>query len=258
VIPIASGTRENRQSIVIPSYIKDDLYPDVALSSSRYISEAEILLHSVANTITSLFQLSILIRQATPRDRYQRAAIVAATRKDAFQGDDDRVYVKDKFPRLANEADRWLMERLGQAITLRREYLRYCSEHQGQFKSDVTEGDPEGDEINTPIGNDINTIPETFASSVGTEQLEQIGMGTGFEDSPSQTTFDDTQSQASSYASSIGIGEEKSDRELHLPKLDDVSKGMSEFECPYCHIAQRIGQHRLWKYVISIFGYRAY
>jgi hypothetical protein len=133
------------------------------------------------------------------------------------------------------------MERLGQAITLRREYLRYCSEHQGRFKEDIIED--QGDKI------DKNTLPETFASSVVTEQLEQT---------ESQTVFDDTQSQASSYDSSIGIGEEGFDSKLHLPKLGDVNGGKREFECPYCHIAVKIEQHGLWKYVVSICRPRTY
>jgi hypothetical protein len=148
------------------------------------------------------------------------------------------------------------MERLGQAITLRREYLRYCLEHQEQFKQDVNQGGPDemqGSNEGDKIGNDINTRAETSASSLVLEQLEQIGMKLELDDS-----HDDARSQASSYVSSVGIGEEQSDRRLHLPKLDDVNGGMRDFECRYCHIVQEIEEQRAWKYVISIRRYRFY
>ena len=50
---------------------------------------------AIANVITGLFQLSIVIRRATPRDRYAKAASVGT-----FIPDFDIDYVRHKFPLL--------------------------------------------------------------------------------------------------------------------------------------------------------------
>jgi hypothetical protein len=240
--------------------MKDKLHTNRASSygskSSQGVSETEMILYSVSSTISSLFQLSTLIRKATSRDRYMRAAIVATTRTDPFQVENEIPHVREKCPRLKAEGPYWLIERLAHGITLRREYLRYCEDHQGKLKPDSIEGG----------GTDV-AQEDTIASSLKIEQLESAEMKANFdsfsppaefEDSRSQEplydspTFDDSRSEGSSYASSIGIGEEESDYQLHLPTLGNTSKGLDEFECPFCHIVQNITQQRLWKYVTSL------
>ncbi|RDW63286.1 hypothetical protein BP6252_10831 [Coleophoma cylindrospora] len=237
---IASGNIENRHTSVIPHYIQDTSHQDLVLNdsgtNSHGIFETQIILYSISSTISTLFQLSTLIRQATPRDRYERAAIVAATRKDSFQAESELAHVKEKCPRLKGSGQEWLAERLADAIKLRREYLRYCEEHQEKFKQDLTSA-------HRDIG-----PPVSAASSLGTDQLESTVSELGLGRLSLIAGLEDTQSQTSSYASSLGTGEEESDYELHLSKIEDVNNGRKEFECPFCHDTQNIQQQKLWKY----------
>jgi hypothetical protein len=57
----------------------------------------------------------------------------------------------------------------------------------------------------------------------------------------------------SAYASSLGIGEQEIDHELHLPRIESVNNGLKEFECPFCHDTLNIQQQRLWKYIYSFY-----
>jgi len=79
---------------------------------------------SVGDIITSLMKVSILVRKATGRDRYLKAASAAG---EPFLEDFDKRHVADKFPKAREQP--WLIDRLGAAITQRRQFLRYSRDH---------------------------------------------------------------------------------------------------------------------------------
>jgi hypothetical protein len=111
ILEIVSGARANRQI----SECEDDL------ASSDELSELNL---SVGDIITSLFKVSMLVKKATTRDRYAKAA---SAKEAAFLVEFDIRHVADKYPKLRTQP--WLLERLGNAITQRRQFLRYCRNH---------------------------------------------------------------------------------------------------------------------------------
>jgi len=112
IFEISSGARMNR-----PMSESDD-----DLASSDELSELNL---SVGDIITSLFKVSMLVKKATTRNRYAKAA---NAKEDAFLTEFDIRHVSDKYPKLRTKP--WLLERLGKAITQRRQFLRYCRNHQ--------------------------------------------------------------------------------------------------------------------------------
>jgi hypothetical protein len=112
ILEIMSGERTNRQM----SESDDD-----DLGSSDELSELSL---SVGDIITSLFKVSMLVKKATTRDRYAKAA---SAKEDAFLAEFDIRHVADKYPKIRTKP--WLLERLGRAITQRRQFLRYCRNH---------------------------------------------------------------------------------------------------------------------------------
>ena len=90
---------------------------------------AELYL-SVGDIITSLMKVSMLVRKATGRDRYVKAASAAG---DPFLEEFDNRHVADKFPKARSQ--QWLIDRLGAAITARRQYLRYARDHRHRIGS---------------------------------------------------------------------------------------------------------------------------
>jgi hypothetical protein len=111
ILEILAGERTNRQ--ILES--EDDL------ESSDELSELNL---SVGDIITSLFKVSMLVKKATTRDRYAKAA---SAKEAAFLAEFDIRHVADKYPKLRTQP--WLLERLGNAITQRRQFLRYCRNH---------------------------------------------------------------------------------------------------------------------------------
>lgn len=111
ILEILAGERTNRQI----SESEDHL------ESSDELSELNL---SVGDIITSLFKVSMLVKKATTRDRYAKAA---SAKEAAFLVEFDIRHVADKYPKLRTQP--WLLERLGNAITQRRQFLRYCRNH---------------------------------------------------------------------------------------------------------------------------------
>lgn len=131
VLAILSGDQPNRTGSAADNeieYIVSDNDGSDAASllsdESQPKSELKEFLKSSGDTVTSLFKISVLIRSATTRDRYAKAA---TARGEPFDAHFDIDHVGHKFLRV-HRTD-WLEKRLGKAITQRRQYLRYCRQH---------------------------------------------------------------------------------------------------------------------------------
>jgi hypothetical protein len=218
------------------------------------VSEIKELFGSAAESTTSLFKMSIVIRKATSRDRYDKATV--ATR-DPFNDQFDISHVGHKFPRVRQTE--WLETRLGRAITRRRQYLRYCREHHEKLskKPIVREADGGNGNLETErrtAGPDIrdkqtnrdaechnsvirpaSTLAPTNASTFVPASLDKLA-----------EVSDEDRSQTS-YATSIDEG--YIDDELKIIQLSEVATGGSPFECPYCWSILHIKKERSWKCV---------
>ncbi|KAK8091823.1 hypothetical protein PG997_002184 [Apiospora hydei] len=128
---IASGNQENRSIPPAPELISDDP-TSVQLSNWNDLGNSKLeryedqdLLELISKSIGSLLKITVLIRKATPRDRFAKAL----QGSNPFMDDFDIAYVAERYPKLAGPDARWLCERLGRAITKRRQFLRYSREH---------------------------------------------------------------------------------------------------------------------------------
>ena len=121
---IASGAQANRQTD--PGSDSDDSLQ--ASNSETSHDELSELLLSVGDFITSLMKVSMLVRKATGRDRYVKAN---QRHDEPFIPQFDIRHVADRFPKARDQ--QWLLERLGGAITQRRQYLRYSRDHKNRI-----------------------------------------------------------------------------------------------------------------------------
>jgi len=127
VCSIASGERSNRTTSPDATFDLDDEVEstgsigesrgDGNLTYSQPISEIQELTEMTIETITTLFKASIVIRNATSRDRYAKAVTYS---REPFDDQFDISHVEHKFPRICRSD--WLAKRLGRAITRRREF----------------------------------------------------------------------------------------------------------------------------------------
>ncbi|KLJ08554.1 hypothetical protein EMPG_16011 [Blastomyces silverae] len=169
------------------------------------------LLEDITIVIKCLYKLSMVIRQPAQHDRLKTNVDLSH-----FTPFDIR-HVEQKFP----HAERWLTQRLGKAITKRREYLKGRERHHEKLArgDEPTTTALVEDNANTEAAQRTilsGTTATTFIYGTATMgDAEMIGPA------PSET----------SYASTVG-----DDTKLHLPPLPEEAESNPDgFECPYCY-----------------------
>lgn len=212
------------------------------------LSEIREIFESIQDAINNLFRYSIIIRNNTNRDRYARAA--AAAIGSPFSDEFDIQHVRHKFPALQSKKREWLIERLGKATTQRRQYLRYCrSHHDKTWQEPSSKAGPDIARSNeqksqAPMRlmpssqSDFSKPTSTLAPTQASTLLLTAGQVIGEEG------FEETQSQTS-YATSTD--DESNNHALHVIQLEDVSRGLRHFECPYCWQIQTSRNQKAWK-----------
>ena len=257
VMSILSGERPNRTDyesepvagLEIPTSDETD-DPSLGSEELEPQSELEELLKSSDETLTSLFKISVLIRNATTRDRYAKAA---ASASDPFNAHFDISHVGQKFPRIHRTL--WLEKRLGKAISQRRQYLRYCRDHREKTGAERKSNTLRDDAAERPdrqvaqlklvdrsvqfetsrLGSTKtpSTLPITTASTLNVAALEK-------EDDHS----DDVKSQTS-YATSVAEG--PGHDLLRVPPLPSETIRGLPFECSTCWTVQTLRSRPAWK-----------
>lgn len=84
-------------------------------------SELTQIMMDVIDIIDCLLRLSISVQSPAPHDRFK----AATSTNTSFYEATDIEHVHAKF----NSADKWLVERLGKAISHRRQYFKYRDAH---------------------------------------------------------------------------------------------------------------------------------
>ncbi|KAL8788384.1 MAG: hypothetical protein Q9195_007342 [Heterodermia aff. obscurata] len=219
-------------------------------SSGSSTSELLETFGTTKDTVTSLMKTSIIIRDATPRDRYLQSSL---STKNPFVDSFDISHVAHKFPKLDLNERQWLKERLGKAITQRRQYLKYSRDHHNRFQEEEAprseglssdyiseyDGKPGQQASNTVKSLPVSTYAPTDASTLQISKLKP------FEEVLNEGTenVSDTVSQTS-YATSVHEDDDES--KIYPPRLKEITNTFP-FECPYCWNLQEIRNERSWR-----------
>ena len=198
-------------------------------------------------------KISIVIRNATPRDRYAKAqALIEEKFLDSF----DIAHVGHKFPKLDASSHGWLKERLGKAIVQRRQYLKYCRDHHEKFSHSQPQDQADDERTRLPRLNfggphletgsrtgtaksvPVSAFALTDASTLQVSRLKPIQ---NIEDEIEDLS--DNHSQTS-YATSIHDGTNQN--KLKPPVLIEVTNTFP-FECPYCWSIQESSNEKAWR-----------
>ncbi|KAK0334423.1 hypothetical protein LTR02_010162 [Friedmanniomyces endolithicus] len=206
------------------------------------------------DVITSLLKVSVLLRSATTRDRYARAA--AASESHAFVPDFDIRHVKDEYPKVGKRP--WLAKRLGTAIAQRRQFLRYSKDHSEKIAREsrvsaqpeitlslaVTQVAPSVNRTSRGGGYGTlgaPTIAETTASTVDVARLQGVMLR------PAQLDQDNTDAQSESLSYLSSQSSLAVEGKLQVVRLDTLSTARVPFECPYCHGIVSMRSQGAWK-----------
>ena len=181
-------------------------------------TEFSQLLASVKILITSLFRLSMAIRNPAPNSQ---STSTISIDKSFFEPHDIQ-HVMEKFP----NAPRYLAERMGRALSARRQYLSYREEHHSKLTKNIEKiGFEKATTEFTTNSTEATPIPRIQRSM----SLNVLDEG------------DDTASQTS-YATSVNAT-------IRVPSLPREARNKDFFECPLCFLLVSIHTSVGWKYV---------
>jgi hypothetical protein len=119
IYQISSGQREGETEEI------SDPHSNAQDSPRTEISELWLMVEEI---MTNLMKVSVLVRKSTKRNRFQhaiRAAAKVASPSVPTTWDVD--HIRHKHPKL--ERNRWLLDRVGEANTQRRQFLLYAQDH---------------------------------------------------------------------------------------------------------------------------------
>jgi hypothetical protein len=194
------------------------------------VTELQQLISNTAEVVTCLMRLSIAIRNPAPHNQYKESRHIDMSYFEKF----DIEHVCAKFP----NAPAYLTERLGAAISRRRQYLRYRKDHQERLKQGLEQTElPQAiyEHKETSVGQSeriestvVSSIPLAMRTSGPTIQVEKHDY---YEDVLSQT----------SYASS-----NNDPVKLRPPPLPEQGHNGEPFECPLCCRLSSVSQTSAW------------
>ncbi|RYP77533.1 hypothetical protein DL771_001106 [Monosporascus sp. 5C6A] len=203
-----------------------DEEPDEELEIEGLGFETELsqLSSNIAETIDCLLKLSMSIRNPASHDRY-----MAWKHTDtAFFNSADINHVLSKF----RDIDEWLADRLGKAISRRRQYFRYRESHGQKMAQglDFDSGQTEADAISTVASSIPLAMKDPTAGSKPVRLDEDDHSDTGL----SQTSFAPTVADS-------GVRK--------IPPLP-VQAEKGPFQCPFCHMLISVSSTLQWKIVL--------
>lgn len=165
------------------------------------------ILTEVSEVVNCLYRLSMSVRNPTGTQRYIKSAHIDTSYYERY----DLEHVAQKFP----AAKEGLVERLGKAISRRRQYLKYREMHAAKLSQHLDDEDT------------ATLRSETTATAL----IEPSG---ALEDSRSVAS-------ESSYATSAG-----SVQKARMPSMPKGARAGLPFECPYCRTIEVIKDTQAW------------
>lgn len=191
---------------------------DGETSTAEDIELTQIMM-DVADIIDCLLRLSISVQNPSPHDRFK----AAKSTDTSFYEVSDIKHVREKF----ESAEEWLVERLGKAISHRRQYFKYRDTHHQKLASGLEDPDTGQSTVASSIPRHMKTINTSGVAA---------SFGVLDEDERSDTGYSQT-----SYATS------KADSErLRVPNMPkEHSRGV--FECPFCFMMIVVSTRHAWK-----------
>ncbi|KAG5797975.1 hypothetical protein H9Q69_002980 [Fusarium xylarioides] len=175
----------------------------------------------IADVVNCLLRLSVAIRNPAPHDRFIKSHSIDTSHYEIF----DIQHVSSKFRTI----EPLLAERLGKAISRRRQFFNYRLAHRAKLSQGLTH---EGGDAETIA----SSLPEHLKDAASGQPLPIDGIGGEGSDSGFSQT---------SYATSLA--------DVNQCRVPPLPKESSEgpFECPFCYTIIVANTRSSWKYVLQ-------
>ncbi|KAK0724606.1 hypothetical protein B0H67DRAFT_109181 [Lasiosphaeris hirsuta] len=188
-------------------------------------TELSQIFADIVEVTDCLFRLSVSIRNPAPHDRFNKLTWASTSHYITH----DTRHVQEAFP----HAPAALCERLGMAVSRRRQYFAYRQKHHEKLARGLEENEEDAGAESTVA----SSIPRPMKMIVG----EHNDLGVLDEDMTSEAGWTDT-----TYGSSMVTGDK--------PRVPPLPKDAHErpFECPFCYMMVSATTTRAWtKHVLA-------
>ncbi|KAF8418442.1 hypothetical protein EV426DRAFT_707592 [Tirmania nivea] len=233
-----------------------------AASSDSPLSDFVFKLDDIANIISCLYNLSAAMRQPVPQDRLKKYAAIDLSHYESF----DNRHVLEKFP----NAKPFLIQRLGNANTQRRQYFRYRLLHYEKIAQGVEQVGP-ATSVPESLYTDLHAVHHdadlaqdnyitsqratnddaatVITAAKTSTTISIVPKGTVVRTQPTldiiETESDGGQT-ATSYGTIMETGKVKLLKVPDPPNADHVFDG-NAFQCPYCYSLIIVQNSRAWQ-----------
>jgi hypothetical protein len=199
---------------------------DIQGGDGRAVTELTQLASNMAEINTCLMRLSMAIRNPAPHNQFRESKNLDMSHFENFDID----HVRGKFP----NAQEYLISRLGKAISRRRQYLRYRTEHRARLEQGLVSKSHDYDA--KPLAVVVAAPSENLQSTVASSIPRTIKANTtidfdDYEDTLSQTSYTSSNSDPS---------------KLRPPPLPEAGVNGEPFECTLCCRMTSARQTNLW------------
>lgn len=185
-------------------------------------SELTQIMTDVTDIIDCLLRLSVSVQNPSPHDRFKAATLTDTS----FYEASDIKHVREKF----ESAPEWLVERLGKAISHRRQYFRYRDTRHQKLASSLEN-----------LETDLRLGQSTVASSIPRD-LKTTNTRGGV---ASLGVLDDDQRSDTAYSQTSYATSRSSSEWLHVPNVPKEYSG-GAFECPFCFMMIVVSNPDAW------------
>jgi hypothetical protein len=200
-----------------------DLLEDDSDDDELPKTELEQIAFSALDTVNCLLRLSVALRNPAPHDRFATSVPIDASHFESF----DIQHVQAKFQKV----DDILAQRLGNAISGRRQYFKYRESHHLKLAHGL---DPKDQ------GDGKSTIASSLPGHIKSADFDNSLFATN-EDAASEAGVSQT-----SFASSL-----TDTNSLRIPSLPKSAES-GPFECPFCFMIITATNRMSWKLVQNI------
>lgn len=181
--------------------------------------------------------------KSTTTDRHVKAE---ATRGDRFDNLYDVAHLEHKFEQLKSKP--WLLKRLGEANTKRRNYFRYCRTHRDRLaESNSIDFKNVRAKAKDAMPANSTALSRAKASTMHSDpsNVQTKASTLGFVDMQAgENGFDDA---ASFSTMANSVTDDRRTYALSVPKLFDITEPGVDFECPYCFTIRNFNGQSGWR-----------
>lgn len=180
-----------------------------------YLDPSTLAVEEIREVNLCLLRFAMTLRNPVRHDQLKKSATTSTHHFEPF----DIAHVRHKFP----DAQSYLHERLGKAITKHRQYFKYREEHHSKLSEGLDDEKVRHERpstIATSLNMPVPDLPEAIGEELGTESLYTA---TSF----APTTAGDTT--------------------LRPPPLPEAGRDGCPFECPLCFGIVVAEDERTWR-----------